>query len=54
MSNVQTFRDLMVWNVSVELVVVIYRVTDQFPRAEVYGLTSQTRRAGSVDSGEHR
>ncbi len=34
-----------VWRVSVDLATFVYRVTDQFPKAEIYGLTSQMRRA---------
>jgi four helix bundle protein len=39
------FRDLQVWQRSMELARQIYAVTDAFPRAEVFGLTSQIRRA---------
>lgn len=41
----KTFRDLIVWQKSFKLVVVIYRITDGFPKSEIYGLTSQIRRA---------
>ena len=40
-----SFRDLQVWKKSIELTVLIYRFTKDFPREEVYGLTSQMRRA---------
>jgi four helix bundle protein len=40
-----TYRDLIVWQKSVDLVVEIYKVTDLFPKEEIYGLTSQMRRA---------
>jgi len=42
---VQSFRDLKVWQKSIEMAVVIYRLTQEFPRDEIYGLTSQMRRA---------
>jgi len=42
---VQTFRDLIVWQRSMELTVAIYRLTQKFPREEIYGLTSQIRRS---------
>ena len=32
------------WNKAIELVVAVYTLTDQFPKEEVYGLTSQMRR----------
>ena len=38
-------HDLRVWQESVDLVTDIYRVTSNFPRNEIYGLTSQMRRA---------
>ena len=41
----QSFRDLLVWQRSMQLSVSIYRLTKEFPREEVYGLTSQIRRA---------
>lgn len=41
----QDFKKLRVWEESHSLVLRIYRVTRKFPREEVYGLTSQMRRA---------
>jgi len=38
-------RQLIVWQKSCDLVVMVYRATDQFPDVEKYGLTSQIRRA---------
>jgi four helix bundle protein len=40
-----SFRDLVVWQRSMQLTVAVYRLTKEFPREEVYGLTSQIRRA---------
>lgn len=40
-----TFRDLRVWQIGMELVVEVYRLTQSFPRHEIYGLTSQMQRA---------
>ena len=42
---VQSFRDLQVWQRSMELTVAIYRLTGGFPREEIFGLTSQLRRS---------
>ena len=45
------FRKLDVWRRSQALAVSVYRTTDQFPRGERFGLTSQMRRAAlSVSS----
>ncbi len=40
------FQDLIVWQKAHELVLPIYKFTESFPKAEVFGLTSQLRRAG--------
>src|SRR3990167_6954389 len=45
MSNTKSFKDLIVWQKSRDLAVVIYKLTEQFPKSELYGLTSQMRRA---------
>ena len=42
---VNSFRDLRVWQAGMKLVECIYRVTRSFPTQEIYGLTSQLRRA---------
>jgi len=39
------FRRLKVWQLSTRLVVELYRITARFPRAEMFGLTAQCRRA---------
>ena len=41
----KTFEDLIVWQKAHEFVLGIYRFTDAFPKSELYGLTSQLRRA---------
>lgn len=42
---IQSFRDLQAWQLGMEYVLAIYAVTEEFPRDERYGLTSQLRRA---------
>ena len=41
----KSYRDLEVWQKAMDLVVECYRITNKFPRSELYGLTSQLRRA---------
>jgi len=41
----KSFRDLQVWRKSIELTMLVYGFTTDFPRHEIYGLTSQMRRA---------
>jgi len=40
-----SYRDLLVWQRSVDAVVDVYRFSTRFPRDEMFGLTSQMRRA---------
>ena len=39
------FRKLTVWNSAMSLTVELYKITEGFPKPEMYGLTSQMRRA---------
>jgi four helix bundle protein len=41
----RSFRELKVWQKSIELTVMVYDFTRAFPKEEVFGLTSQMRRA---------
>lgn len=41
-----SYRDLKVWQRAIELSIALYRFTADFPREELYGLSSQLRRAG--------
>jgi four helix bundle protein len=41
----RTHKDLDAWKGSVELAFELYRLTGKFPKAELYGLCSQIRRA---------
>ena len=43
---VDSHRDLIVWKRAIQMVTAIYKFTEDFPQAEVYGLSSQLRRAG--------
>lgn len=51
MGTIKSYRDLIIWQKSVDLVTKVYAVTAKFPSSEVYGLTNQLRRcAVSVPS----
>ena len=41
----RSYRDLLVWQKALDLTILIYRLSERFPRTEIYGLTSQVRRA---------
>lgn len=41
----KSFKDLIVWQKAKDLAVEIYKLTESFPKSELYGLTNQMRRA---------
>ena len=47
MENNQRYQDLIVWQKAIELTKQIYKLTSQLPPEEIYGLTSQLKRAAS-------
>ena len=45
MRMLQSYKELKVWQKSIELVIEVYILTGKFPKEETYGLTTQMRRA---------
>ena len=45
MATHSSYRDLRIWQEAVDLALQVYRVTTGFPKHELYGLSSQMRRA---------
>lgn len=45
MTAIRSYRDLEVWQRAMDLVTSIYGLSQHFPKEEIYGLTSQLRRA---------
>ena len=43
--SIKSYKELIVWQKSIDLVTKIYRITKDFPKAELYGLVSQMRRS---------
>ena len=43
--TVKNYTELIVWQKAMDLVEEVYKATQRFPREELYGLTSQIRRA---------
>ena len=41
----KSHKDLNVWNMSLDLATQVYKITDIYPKSEMYGITSQMRRA---------
>lgn len=44
-TKIKSFHDLRVWKEAHQLVVAIYKITKNFPKEELFGLTNQIRRA---------
>jgi four helix bundle protein len=42
---IHSFRDLRVWRAGMDLVEAVYRLTESFPKHEIYGLAGQMQRA---------
>jgi four helix bundle protein len=40
-----SYRDLLIWQKSMDLTKLVYQITFSFPKDEIYGLTSQIRRS---------
>ena len=45
MHKIKSHKDLKVWQESMTLVIHIYKLSEDFPKHEIYGLSSQIRRA---------
>lgn len=45
MSEINNYRDLVVWQKSMALITEIYSISKEFPSSESYGLTNQLRRS---------
>jgi four helix bundle protein len=56
---IQSYKDLIVWKKAMDLVELIYNLTEAFPQQEMFGLTSQLRRSAisipsNIAEGSHR
>ncbi|TBY83680.1 four helix bundle protein [Rhizobium leguminosarum bv. viciae] len=45
--TINSYKDLKVWQMAIDLAVDCYQLTRKFPKEEVYGLTAQMRRAAT-------
>jgi four helix bundle protein len=45
--TIESYRDLKVWQVGMDLAAACYTLTATFPRDEIFGMTSQIRRSAS-------
>ena len=44
-TKTQSYKELIVWQKSMELVVLVYKLTEGFPKSELFSLVDQIRRA---------
>ncbi len=47
MASISSYRDLLVWQAGVDLAAECYRITLKLPPSELYGMSSQIRRASA-------
>ena len=45
MNTLHSYKDLLVWQKSMEVVVEVYKIAKKYPKDEIFGLTSQTKRS---------
>jgi four helix bundle protein len=45
MSNIRSYQDLEAWKQAMELALLVYSITDKYPRYELFTLTAHTRKS---------
>jgi four helix bundle protein len=45
MIEIKSYKDLLIWQKGIKIVVIVYELTEKFPKEEQYALTSQLKRA---------
>jgi four helix bundle protein len=45
MSGVKSYKELLIWQKGIRIVLQVYKLTQSFPKEEIYALTSQLKRA---------
>jgi four helix bundle protein len=46
-AQIESYKDMIVWQQAMDLVVAVYATTKQWPKEELFGLTSQARRSAT-------
>jgi four helix bundle protein len=44
--QINSFQDILAWQKSHQLVLMVYKISEKYPKHEIFGLTSQSRRCG--------
>ena len=45
MSGIQSYKDLLIWQRGIEIVALVYQLISNFPKYEIYALSSQIKRS---------
>ena len=45
MSEVKSYKDLLIWQKGIDIAINLYELVEDFPKEEMYALTSQAKRA---------
>ena len=45
MSGIQSYKDLLIWKKGIDIVVLVYQLISDFPKDEIYALSSQIKRS---------
>ncbi|RZJ56105.1 MAG: four helix bundle protein [Flavobacterium sp.] len=45
MSGIKSYKELLIWQKGIKIVVLVYKLTNGFPKDEIYALTSQLKRS---------
>jgi four helix bundle protein len=45
MGGIKSYKELLIWQKGIKIVVLVYKLTRDFPKEEIYALTSQLKRA---------
>ncbi len=45
MAQIKSYKDLLIWQKGINIVVLVYKIVESFPKEELYALSSQLKRA---------
>ena len=45
MSGIKSYKDLLIWQKGIDIVINLYQLVEDFPKEEIYALSSQLKRA---------
>ena len=45
MTEIKSYKDLLIWQKGIDIIIKLYQLVEGFPKEEIYSLTSQIRRA---------